>query len=1250
MKLNIMYNLKEEANRDQEFISAGISQGISKNRMNLEEVIKSSFRQQIKSETFKSLSIANKIDHLLKFIEQKGNTEYVQITYKSIMGKDFSSFIASENKVMKSIAIVVRLNEKNNDIFYKNSVVIDCEIKKMGNSKMAFSIKNITLMNLPSRPHQVVRGIVEVSDLQFEIEDLKDENFTWLSGLKKPIDIWKDDSNLNIGTWKNVTKRINEFNLIRKYMEIPIFTFEKECKVKSKQKIKLVVFLPKDVEVRRGVKYFLNNKNDSELKGQFKYSETKENLEIIIYNKLNEKKIFILNKIKNISISLEDTKKTLSIEKQKNKLMSDVLKDIEFKFKNDDQVIRDKEKKVIELESKISDFKSSINEKEKYIYKLKKNKSTTKDTNVAEEELKIINNELNHFLSKHKKNIEEDRILIFNLKKTRDVANDKFNEKKNLMSASNKEILNIEKNNNDFIIELNKQNKNLDTIDQDTIKMERYFKEITPVIIEGTASIDEKKRTTFTIDGFDCDDFIKNSQKIVEKSQWLISDHDNGFATVIKRNNQAMMNLSNGSYKSPYLAIDLNNPNTKLSMTKKDYPSTLNEKQGKAFIMINNSYQSSFLQGPPGTGKTQVISAQVSHLAKNGEISLISSSTNEAINNAMDRINKDQKDNPEIIFLRVSNNKNQLEKAANFTEEKIGINLIKKMILKSKSLSKNDNIANKIISSYDEKLINKYFPKFFLKALTTEKVIKNNIEYFAKLLNINLNNEEDKDHFYEDNASRINKLKRVAKEFIEENSELSSLIETFLKEHNEEYVNNFTKPLFEIISQYNQTDEITKFDELISKVENSIIEDGINDELDRDIIELVEKYNLVNVIGITTTSKQILKINGVQKEIFTEYPIDFAVVDEVSKSITPEIIQISSLANKFLYAGDYRQLPPAADIASEYIEEFWKWNKQCEQKDLRFEEMINSNSIITPKDFEEFLRKLFKSTLFKNQVIKLKGVNKEVSYTALDRQYRFTEEIAELVNIVYDDDEKLITNFDDQYFNKYKINEDISSKKSTNIIDTSYISDDFSRFLINNNARKIVYSNEESFDQKTTNIGEKRGYGARFNEFNAFVGIESIMSMKKNNPNLDPKNIGYICMTRSQVNVITNFIKSNFKGVDWDKEWLSSVKFDTVDNFQGREKDVVFVDLVRAKRDMPENSNKINSPKTRILDHYSSCERLNVAISRAKSKLIILGALEGHLADQVVSEVEKDGKTYNIKIFEKFQKLIMEKGCVIKVW
>jgi hypothetical protein len=87
--------------------------------------------------------------------------------------------------------------------------------------------------------------------------------------------------------------------------------------------------------------------------------------------------------------------------------------------------------------------------------------------------------------------------------------------------------------------------------------------------------------------------------------------------------------------------------------------------------------------------------------------------------------------------------------------------------------------------------------------------------------------------------------------------------------------------------------------------------------------------------------------------------------------------------------------------------------------------------------------------------------------------------------------------------------------------------------------------------------------------------------------------IGIICMYSGQKQALVKRMNS----IPWGRDFIENgiVKIDTVDGYQGKENDVVIVSLVRNNRGG--NQGFLSSP-----------ERINVALSRAKERLFIVGA------------------------------------------
>jgi superfamily I DNA and/or RNA helicase len=128
---------------------------------------------------------------------------------------------------------------------------------------------------------------------------------------------------------------------------------------------------------------------------------------------------------------------------------------------------------------------------------------------------------------------------------------------------------------------------------------------------------------------------------------------------------------------------------------------------------------------------------------------------------------------------------------------------------------------------------------------------------------------------------------------------------------------------------------------------------------------------------------------------------------------------------------------------------------------------------------------------------------------------------------------------------------------------------------------------------------------------------------KTNTDKETPFNIGIIAGYRGQVSLLKDKIKhsdySNFNIKDDDKT-NSLIEINTVDKFQGAERDIIIYDIVR--------SDKGKS----IIGFLQDYRRINVAFSRAKRLLIIVGDSEYILKRAMLFKSDKfiDFKLQNI--------------------
>lgn len=465
-------------------------------------------------------------------------------------------------------------------------------------------------------------------------------------------------------------------------------------------------------------------------------------------------------------------------------------------------------------------------------------------------------------------------------------------------------------------------------------------------------------------------------------------------------------------------------------------------------------------------------------------------------------------------------------------------------------------------------------------------VIKKNIEYLDNLLkesknDIIVNNSQlDKLKLSRSNLSKsINELLRqrdslvksggVEFKFIDDyfnyyfNNKLTMNKRYLDDEECLEEIHNYLlkeKEKFELEKlNYNEYKDI--YDSVIE-----YIEDNKEHLLDNDRVKYTRSLlnNNANVYSITcnANSRYLEEKNDYLKKLglgnieLKYIDFDVVIIDEVSKANSIELLIPILYGKSIILVGDHRQLPP-----------LFKYKEKMFSDDER-ENLKKYESLIENSMFKDLFRKA--------------RLNKYM----LVNQYRSHEQIMSIVNIFYDDKLKLgygneqneakrhylnVTgnsyslfeeNIHTYWFNShYDINNNISyekKKKRGSIVSTSF------------------YNEEEIY--LTKNILKKLDEG-----YTDLVSNGVISS---------PFSVGVISLYKDQVNELKKEVsKMKFKNIDFNKNKIS-----TVDEFQGKEEDIVIVNFVRNNRAFETG------------DFVKKFERINVALSRAKRMLIIVGS------------------------------------------
>ncbi len=339
-----------------------------------------------------------------------------------------------------------------------------------------------------------------------------------------------------------------------------------------------------------------------------------------------------------------------------------------------------------------------------------------------------------------------------------------------------------------------------------------------------------------------------------------------------------------------------------------------------------------------------------------------------------------------------------------------------------------------------------------------------------------------------------------------------------------------------------------------------------------------ELFNNVNVFGITCTSRDYfvksqieeLARYGIEDVNIRTQGIDVVIIDEVSKSSFLDLLIPILYGKTVILVGDHRQLPPMYDL-----------------RHLREDDFEDLDENIITKERNDEYTKLYEDCFFK----KLYERVPDDFRVMLNKQYRCHSHIMEVFNHFYGGNEKGLIVGKKQQDDEKQHNLTVRIGGKTVIDPMHHI-----YFVDCNEKESSAYE----------------GSTSKINEQEAEVTINLLKKLDKASSELvksgkfkvdkekkidERPSAGIICTYGDQAGLIKkkrrNAHFNGFSGKQDEKLIIS-----TVDDFQGDERDIIIVSMVRN----PAPGKKFD------LEFIRKFERINVALSRARKLLIIVGS------------------------------------------
>jgi superfamily I DNA and/or RNA helicase len=337
--------------------------------------------------------------------------------------------------------------------------------------------------------------------------------------------------------------------------------------------------------------------------------------------------------------------------------------------------------------------------------------------------------------------------------------------------------------------------------------------------------------------------------------------------------------------------------------------------------------------------------------------------------------------------------------------------------------------------------------------------------------------------------------------------------------------------------------------------------------------------------------KTYLDIFDMDSTGYAEIEFDLVIMDEASKATPPELILPLTFGKRIVILGDHKQLPPMLDekefgetlesVGLESLVETWTGD---DYKISQFEKLFNKapSSIVS----------------------------------SLDTQYRMHEQIMNCITQFYKDQEE----YEDGLLCGIKEIMDIpdlSNKGSRwhGLTLEPFINPSHHAIWVNVSSPESTVNTGTSFK----NEGEVEALKLVIKNLTKAVGFhEYFQSMTKD----EDKEIGVISFYMPQMQELKSAIYPtlskqqlrDFESHKFENEYGIPFRINTVDRFQGMERNILIISTVRSNVQLYEKGKTIakrpNTNYPRALGFAKEYQRINVGLSRAKRLLIVIGNQE----------------------------------------
>lgn len=318
---------------------------------------------------------------------------------------------------------------------------------------------------------------------------------------------------------------------------------------------------------------------------------------------------------------------------------------------------------------------------------------------------------------------------------------------------------------------------------------------------------------------------------------------------------------------------------------------------------------------------------------------------------------------------------------------------------------------------------------------------------------------------------------------------------------------------------------------------------------------------------------------------------DVVIMDEASKATPPELVLPLTLGKKVIIIGDHKQLPPMLD-------------------EKEFGEALDA--IGAKELIENWTKQDYKTSQFEKLFVNAP----ESIVASLDTQFRMHEQIMNCISQFYKDQEELENGLLCGIKQHMDI-PDFSDKASRwhGLTLQPFIAPQNHAIWVN------VDTAEKEVGTSYENQGEIEAIKMVLSALTKADGFKEYMNFFKKE---EDKEIGVITYYMPQMNKIRNALYQGFSKDKWrnfeqhkyENEFQIPFRINTVDRFQGMERNIIIISTVRSNKQIDEKGTEHKNDRYPFaLGFARELQRVNVGFSRAKRLLIVVGN-EKHFANK----------------------------------